>query len=73
MESRRYPTGLSDDEWLASVRIFPSPLGCCRVSFLPFVVVHVIRRNQIEREEQYMDRIFDEEYLSYETSVRRWV
>ena len=40
---------------------------------MPFVEVHVNQRDQIKREEQYMDCIFDEEYLSYKTSVRRWV
>ncbi len=42
------------------------------ISFLP-LVLYVIRRDQIEREEQYLERVFGEEYLTYKTSVRRWV
>ena len=42
------------------------------ILFLP-LVVYVIQRDQIEREEQHMERIFGEEYLNYKTSVRRWV
>ena len=37
------------------------------------LVLYVIQRDQIEREEQYLERIFGEEYLTYKTSVRRWV
>jgi len=37
------------------------------------LVMYVIQRDQIEREEQYLERIFGEEYLTYKTSVRRWV
>ena len=37
------------------------------------LVLYVIQRDQIEREEQYVERIFGEEYLTYKTSVRRWV
>jgi protein-S-isoprenylcysteine O-methyltransferase Ste14 len=37
------------------------------------LVVYVIQRDQIEREEQYMERDFGEEYLNYKKSVRRWV
>jgi protein-S-isoprenylcysteine O-methyltransferase Ste14 len=36
------------------------------------LVVYVIQRDQVEREEQYMERIFGEEYLTYKRSVRRW-
>ena len=41
----------------------------------PVVAVGDVRnsRDQIEREEQYLERIFGEEYLTYKTSVRRWV
>ena len=42
------------------------------ILFLP-VVLYVIGRDQIEREEQYLERVFGEEYLEYKTSVRRWV
>ena len=34
------------------------------ILFLP-LVLYVIQREQIEREEQYMERVFGEEYLSY--------
>jgi protein-S-isoprenylcysteine O-methyltransferase Ste14 len=37
------------------------------------LVVYVIQGDQIEREEQYLERTFGEEYLTYKTSVRRWV
>jgi protein-S-isoprenylcysteine O-methyltransferase Ste14 len=37
------------------------------------LVLYVTHRDQIEREEQYLERIFGEEYLTYKTSVRRWV
>jgi protein-S-isoprenylcysteine O-methyltransferase Ste14 len=37
------------------------------------LLVYVIQRDQIEREEQYLERIFGEEYLTYKKSVRRWV
>jgi protein-S-isoprenylcysteine O-methyltransferase Ste14 len=42
------------------------------ILFLP-LVVYVIQRDQIEREEQYLERVFGAEYLNYKTSVRRWV
>jgi protein-S-isoprenylcysteine O-methyltransferase Ste14 len=37
------------------------------------LVLYVIQRDQIEREEQYLERIFGEEYLTYKTRVQRWV
>ena len=40
------------------------------ILFLP-LVVYVMQRDQIEREGQYMDRVFGEEYLNSKTSVRR--
>jgi protein-S-isoprenylcysteine O-methyltransferase Ste14 len=40
------------------------------IFFVP-LVVYVIQRDKIEREEQYMERVFGEEYLNYKTSVRR--
>ncbi|MDA2933946.1 isoprenylcysteine carboxylmethyltransferase family protein [Acidobacteria bacterium AH-259-D05] len=38
---------------------------------LPLMVV--IQRGVVEREEQYLERKFDEEYLRYKTRVRRWI
>jgi protein-S-isoprenylcysteine O-methyltransferase Ste14 len=42
------------------------------VLFLPVVLV-VIRREVIGREERYLERAFGEEYLAYKGRVRRWV
>ena len=37
------------------------------------VVLMVIQREVIGREERYLERTFGEEYLSYKANVRRWV
>jgi protein-S-isoprenylcysteine O-methyltransferase Ste14 len=37
------------------------------------LVVWVIEREVIEREERYLERAFGEEYLTYKRRVRRWV
>jgi protein-S-isoprenylcysteine O-methyltransferase Ste14 len=42
------------------------------ILFLP-VVVYVIQREVIGREERYLERTFGEEYRDYKTRVRRWV
>ena len=42
------------------------------ILLLPLVVV-AIQRDQIEREERYLERTFGEEYLAYKERVRRWV
>ena len=42
------------------------------ILFLP-LVVWVIEREVIEREERYLERTFGEDYLTYKTRVRRWV
>jgi protein-S-isoprenylcysteine O-methyltransferase Ste14 len=42
------------------------------ILFLP-LVVYVIGREVIGREEQYLERTFGEEYLAYKARVRRWV
>jgi len=42
------------------------------ILFLP-LVLWVIRREVIGREERYLERTFGEEYLNYKVRVRRWV
>jgi protein-S-isoprenylcysteine O-methyltransferase Ste14 len=42
------------------------------ILFLP-LVVYVIQRQVIGREERYLERTFGEEYLAYKRRVRRWV
>jgi protein-S-isoprenylcysteine O-methyltransferase Ste14 len=42
------------------------------ILLLPLVVV-VIQREVIGREERYLERTFGEEYLAYKARVRRWV
>ncbi len=37
------------------------------------LVLYVIQREVIEREERYLERTFGEEYLDYKGSVGRWV
>lgn len=42
------------------------------ILFLPLVLV-VIQREVIGREERYLERAFGEEYLAYQARVRRWM
>jgi protein-S-isoprenylcysteine O-methyltransferase Ste14 len=42
------------------------------IVLLPLVLI-VIQREVIEREERYLERTFGEEYLDYKARVRRWV
>jgi protein-S-isoprenylcysteine O-methyltransferase Ste14 len=37
------------------------------------LVLYVIQRQVIGREERYLERTFGEEYLAYKARVRRWV
>ena len=37
------------------------------------IMVYVIQREVIGREERYLERTFGEEYLDYKRGVRRWV
>ena len=37
------------------------------------LVLYVIQRELIEREERYLERTFGEEFLAYKRRVRRWV
>jgi len=42
------------------------------ILLLPLVVM-VIQREVIGREERYLERTFGEEYVAYKAQVRRWV
>jgi protein-S-isoprenylcysteine O-methyltransferase Ste14 len=42
------------------------------ILFLP-LVVYVIQREVITREERYLERTFGEEYVNYKAQVRRWI
>jgi len=40
---------------------------------LLLLVLYVIQRQVIGREERYLERTFGEEYLAYKAQVRRWL
>jgi protein-S-isoprenylcysteine O-methyltransferase Ste14 len=42
------------------------------ILLLPLVLI-IIEREVIEREERYLERTFGEEYLNYKRRMRRWV
>ena len=42
------------------------------ILFLP-VVLYIIQREVIGREERYLERTFGEEYQAYKARVRRWI
>jgi protein-S-isoprenylcysteine O-methyltransferase Ste14 len=42
------------------------------ILLLPLVLA-AIQRDQIGREERYLERVFGKEYLDYKARVRRWV
>ena len=42
------------------------------ILFLPIVLL-IIRRGVIDREERYLEQKFGEDYLRYKRSVRRWL
>jgi protein-S-isoprenylcysteine O-methyltransferase Ste14 len=66
----RNPAYLSMTMVYAGVALLRSSLWA--LLLLP-LVLFVIQRDQIEREERYLEHTFDEEYLEYTARVRRWL
>ncbi len=66
----RNPGYLSLTMLYAGIAILRNSLWA--ILLLP-LVVSVIQREVIEREERYLERTFGEEYLAYKRRVRRWV
>ena len=66
----RNPAYLSMTMIYAGIAILRNALWT--ILLLP-AVLFVIQRDQIEREERYLERTFGEEYLRYKAQVRRWV
>jgi protein-S-isoprenylcysteine O-methyltransferase Ste14 len=66
----RNPGYLSLTMLYARVAILRNALWA--ILLLP-LVLYVIQREVIEREERYLERTFGEEYLDYKRSVGRWV
>jgi protein-S-isoprenylcysteine O-methyltransferase Ste14 len=66
----RNPGYLSLTMLYAGIAILRNALWA--ILLLP-LVLYVIQREVIEREERYLERSFGEEYLTYKRRVRRWV
>jgi protein-S-isoprenylcysteine O-methyltransferase Ste14 len=66
----RNPAYLSLAMLYAGVAVLRKSLWA--ILFLPLVLC-VIQRQVIGREERYLERTFGEEYLAYKARVRRWV
>ena len=66
----RNPGYLSLTMLYAGIAILRNALWA--ILLLP-LVLYVIQREVIEREERYLERTFGEEYLAYKRRVRRWV
>ncbi len=66
----RNPLYLSLTLFYAGIASFVNALWA--MLLLPVVLI-VINRGVIDREEQYLERKFGEEYVSYKKRVRRWL
>ena len=66
----RNPGYLSLTVLYAGIAILRNALWA--ILLLP-LVLYVIQREVIEREERYLERTFGEEYLAYKRRVHRWV
>jgi protein-S-isoprenylcysteine O-methyltransferase Ste14 len=66
----RNPGYLSLAMFYAGIAVLRNALWA--ILLLP-LVVNVIQREVIWREERYLERTFGEEYLDYKARVRRWV
>jgi protein-S-isoprenylcysteine O-methyltransferase Ste14 len=71
------PFGYSRNPGYLSLAMIYAGIAALRNSlwailFLP-LVLYVIQREVIGREESYLERTFGEEYLGYKRRVRRWV
>jgi protein-S-isoprenylcysteine O-methyltransferase Ste14 len=66
----RNPSYLALTAIYASIAVLRNSLWA--MLMLPLVVL-VMQREVIGREERYLERTFGEEYLDYKERVRRWV
>lgn len=71
------PFGYSRNPAYLSLAVIYAGIAALRNSlwailFLP-LVLYVIQREVIGREERYLERTFGEEYRDYKAKVRRWV